>query len=594
MSQIITIAKREVTRLRTRFTGKSKYALVAIILLAIVIGYVVYNQDIAPGRHLYTVGVSPDAPPLADDRFNVRELSPESGYEMVVDKSIDVYLHDSGVVSRKDDRSQYALGALKRYLERQEIFRISEIYEIDEAFPLRLEIRHLATKDEGGGDGYSLSLRDILEPQSPEPGDTPEPGMEPGERDASEESGEEVKRQLDDFRKDNGVPEFQAEFAPDREILVPSLSRPPLPMSQILLAFFYVIPIFMVGIFFTSSFMEEKINRKLVVLMSAPVTPFQVIAGKMLPYILYSLLAVVVITVVLGGSLPLSLAIFLPVSLFIFSALVMVALLYRTFKDQTFFSIMAAWVTIAYLVTPAMFIGISDVSYFSPLTLAVQMYRGETFGFTEYLLATLPLYLLFAVTMFVGVRIFNEEYLMGFRPLHRKLAEAIYLVMNKSHPGLSVFSVSLLLIPVVLMIQFASIVIGLNLDTAASLAIIFVFSILAEELAKSGSIAVLIQSGDVRTYTGIIKLSFFSALGFLIGEKLLLYLTLSVVSKNMFIEAALGAGFLFLPFILHLVTTSIVCLLTARFGLKYYPLAILAGSVVHCGYNLIMMAGEIF
>jgi len=365
-------------------------------------------------------------------------------------------------------------------------------------------------------------------------------------------------------------------------------------MAQILLSFLYVIPIFMVGVFFISSFMEEKINRKLIVLLSAPLTPFQLITGKMLPYIVYSVIAILVITAVMGGDLLLSLAIFVPVSLLIFCALLMVALLYRTFKDQTFFSIMAAWVVIAYLVAPAMFTGVSDVSYFSPMTLAVLMYRGEDFSAGQYFLSTLPLYLLFAVIMFIGVRIFNEEYLMGFRPLHRKLADAVYLVMDKSHPGLSCFAVSLMLIPVVLMIEFASIVIGLNLSESAALGVIFVLAILSEEVAKSGSVAVMIQSGTVTSIRGVVRLSLFSAVGFAIGEKALLLLTLSVMEESSMIEAAFGSGLILLPMAMHFVTTSIVCLISARFGLKYYPLAIVAGAAVHTAYNLIVMSGEIF
>jgi hypothetical protein len=223
------------------------------------------------------------------------------------------------------------------------------------------------------------------------------------------------------------------------------------------------------------------------------------------------------------------------------------------------------------------------------------MYRDESFGILKYLLSTLPLVLLFSVVIFVGVRIFNEEYLMGFRPLHQKLGEAINLVMDRTHLSLSVLLVSLMLIPVVLMIQFAlmSIVAGLQISDTASFGLILPLAILSEELVKSSSIAVLLQNRAIHSNREVIKYSFFSALGFFIGEKLLLYLTLSVVSKTMFIEAALGAGWLFLPLVMHFATTCVVGLLSKRFGLKLYPVALVAGLIIHGGYNLLVMGGDI-
>ncbi len=162
------------------------------------------------------------------------------------------------------------------------------------------------------------------------------------------------------------MPEFKAEFASQGEVIVPSLMTPPIPLAQVLLAFAYILPIFFISIFFTSGFLEEKLGRKINVLLSAPVTPFQIIIGKMLPYIGYSLLIVVLITLVLHGNLLLALAIFLPVILFIFAIYLGVALQYRTFKDQTFFSLVAVTGITGYLVFPAMFVGINDLSYISP------------------------------------------------------------------------------------------------------------------------------------------------------------------------------------------------------------------------------------
>ena len=164
-----------------------------------------------------------------------------------------------------------------------------------------------------------------------------------------------------------------------------------------------------------------------------PLRPFQIIIGKMLPYIGYSLLVVILITLALHGNLLLALAIFFPVMLFIFSIYLMVALTYRTFKDQTFFSVLATFSVITvYLVVPAMFAGVSNLSYISPLTLAVQMYRGESpFGLHEVPgLATLPMVpdLLFSHVS-IGNSVFNEEYLMGFQAAARQSHTRLYILV---------------------------------------------------------------------------------------------------------------------------------------------------------------------
>jgi glucose dehydrogenase len=78
-----------------------------------------------------------------------------------------------------------------------------------------------------------------------------------------------------------------------------------------------------------------------------------------------------VISVLTHGDSPRALLIFTTAVLFIFGIYLMVPMLYRTFKDTTFVSMLATAVTTAYLIVPAMFSGISDLAYISPITLAV-------------------------------------------------------------------------------------------------------------------------------------------------------------------------------------------------------------------------------
>jgi len=587
---ILTISKREISRFRTRFTGKSSFVILGILTICLIITYIIYHEEFALSKGLYTVGIPPDSTAITDARFNVVTLDLETGRTMLQNKAIDIYIYRNQAICRDDDRSQYAAGALKQYLERWELARIANEYSSNQAFPLRIEINHLKAPAGNLDTKTQISLSDILglteSSAIQEPSGISEEGLPTPPQPATSSTDAALRQQLDEFRSGNKLPKFKAEFASDKEIIIPSLMNPPMPLAQVVMAFLYVVPILFVSVFFTSSFMEEKTGRKLTILLSAPITPLQIILGKILPYIGYSVVAIIAITLLLKGNILLALAIFIPVMLFILSIYLMVALTYRTFRDQTFFSVLAVAVITAYLVGPAMFSGVSDLSYISPLTLAVEMYRGGSFGLTEYFLSTAPMYLIFLLALFVGKRIFNEEYFTGFKPLLTKFAEAIYLVMDRNHLYISVFLLSLFLIPIVFMVQLSSIVIASNLPLPFVFGVVLITSALVEETAKSSGIAVLLNNGIIKSLKGVLLLSFISALGFWIGEKLLLYLALSVITESVFTKAIFSTGLLVIPLIMHFASTSIVCLTTARFGTKYYPAAIMAGSVLHTLYNL--------
>ena len=590
MDNILTIAKREIRRLRSRFRGGSRPVVILILAGVSVISYLAFRQGAVLSKGMYRVGVSADGPRIQDSRFDVVTVARSSGYSMLDDKAIDVYIDGAEVTHRSDTRSRYAAGALETYLEKQELARIKEQYEIDRAFPLRVEVNYIKNVTITQGTAL-LDLADLLTGSPPEPAGADSGAVDTGAERARHESDTDsaVREQIRELERGNRLPEIEMEFTSDKEIIVPSLMSPPVPFAQVIVAFLYVLPVSFVSVFFTSSFMNEKIDRRITVLMSAPVTPFQIIVGKMLPYMSFSLASVVIMTLVLGGNLLLAMAIFIPVILFIFSIYLMVPLVYRTFKDTTFISMLAITVITSYLVFPAMFSGVNDLSLMSPLTLAVKMYRDEPFGLKEYLFSTAPMYFIFILSVYIGTRILNEEYLMGFRPLYRKVAEAIYLAIVRSHLHVSITLLSLFLIPIVYMIQLVTLAISLNLPIRYAVGGLLVAAVVVEEVAKSAGIAVLLENRVIRATKDVVVLSFLSAVGFLVGEKLLLYVSLSAVSESMLSPALFSSGMLLIPLVAHSVFTSVVCLLTKRFGVRYYPYAVLAGSIVHALYNLYVL-----
>jgi ABC-type Na+ efflux pump permease subunit len=594
MKNILIISKREVTRLMTRFRGRSLAVVLALMLLTIIGSYIIYHQDLVISKDLYNIGVSSGAPAIGDSRFNIIPLTREDGYKRVAGGTIDVFLDGENIVRGSTERAEYAAGALVQYLQKQDLLRIASEYNIDQAFPLRIEIGYLDTEWTSSATPsatVTMETEETATPETTSPSVTPPPSFStptPTETIpiVSSASDEAVREQLNDFAKNKQLPEFKAEFVAENEIIVPSLMTPPIPLSQVIIAFLYMVPVFFISIFFTSSFTEEKVSRKLIVLLSAPVTRLQIILGKMLPYLAYSILVIIGATLVLGGNVLLGLAIFIPVMLFIFSMYLMVALTYRTFKDQTFFSVLAVSVMTVYLVGPAIFAGVNDLSYISPLTLAVDMYRGESFGAAQYFLATMPLLIIFGLTLYVATRVFNEEYLMSFRPLHVKAAEAIYLALNRAHLGLSTLLLSMFLVPLVCMVELAVVLFVTNLSLPFMMGLVLIISAVVEEVAKSAGVVILLQNHAVSRKRDVLKLAVLSALGFMLAEKLLLFLIMGVIYDSLLVQALFSWGLLLLPLALHVVSTSVVCLATARYGTRFYLLAVVFGSMLHTIYNL--------
>ena len=539
MKQILIIAWREVTRLRKRFHGRTSPFIALSLLVLVGLSAFALRNMISLGSGLYQIGVAGDVPPIQDSRFTVIQVDSEQGQRLLDQQAIDVLIEGSQVFSRSDNKSQYAVHALKQYMEEEELRRIGNSYPESQAFPLRVGINYLSA--------------------SQAPGQGEAGGTASGNR-----------------------PE---------EIIIPSLTPPPMPFGQVLIAMIYILPITFISIFFTSSFMDEKINRRLTVLLSAPVTPFQIILGKMLPYAIFALSAIALIAVLTRGNVLLAMAIFLPTTLFLFAIYLMVPLFYRTFKDTTFIAMLVTTLTTAYLVAPAMFTDVNDISYISPLTMAVKMYRNEPFGWREYLFPSLPMAAIFGFAMFAGTRLLNEEFLMGYKPITRKIMDAIYLLMAHARPTISVPLWSVLVIPIVYMAQIIVLAFASNLPFGMILTVTLMASALMEEIAKSIGIVVLAEHGVLKSDREILGLSFLSALGFFLGEKLLVLVSINMIAQASISGVLFGQGLsLLAPLIAHFIFTAIVTLLKTRANLLYMA-ALMVGTMVHFLYNWYLLGG---
>ena len=534
MNRVLVIAWREVSRIRKQFGSRTSALVVLAFLIVLGLSAFALWNTLTLGSGLYQIGVSGNVPPIRDSRFVLIHTDAEQGKKLLEGHRIDVLIDGSQVLSRPDPKSQYAVRALKQYMEEAELERVGNTYPESDAFPLRARIHYLSPAQAGGG--------------------------------------------------------TQQDTRPE-ETIIPSLTPPPLPFEQVLVALLYILPITFISIFFTSSFMDEKINRRLTILLSAPVTPFQIIFGKMLPYVAFTLAAIAFIAVQTQANVLLTLAIFLPTTLFIFAIYLMVPLFYRTFKDVTFIAMLVTTLTTAYLVLPAIFTDVTDLSYVSPLTLAVKMYRGEPFGWREYLFPSLPMAAIFGFSIYAGTHLLNEEFLIGYKPLSQKIGDAIYLLMSHTKLYFSVPLWSVLVVPVVYMAQIVILAFAAGLPLGMTLGVTLFVSAFVEELVKSIGIVMLMDRGKIETSRQVLWYAFLSVLGFFLGEKLLVLISLTVVLQASISSVLFGTGLLlFVPLVAHFVFTALVTLLRAKTKLSYAA-ALTIGATVHFLYNWYLMGG---
>ena len=113
--------------------------------------------------------------------------------------------------------------------------------------------------------------------------------------------------------------------------------------------------------------------------------------------------------------------------------------------------------------------------------------------------------------------------------------------------------------------------------------------VIIEEMAKSLTVVVAIERGLIKKWQQVILMAAVSAAFFFIGEKVLLFMSLKVISESIFTAAVFASNALWLPLAVHSACTLVVCLTTYRLGMKSYPLALLGGSLLHGIYNMYLI-----
>ncbi|MDD1677128.1 MAG: PrsW family intramembrane metalloprotease, partial [Methanomicrobiales archaeon] len=373
---------------------------------------------------------------------------------------------------------------------------------------------------------------------------------------------------------------------------IPSQLSPPLPFDSIILVFVFIFPLYFISQFCMMSVMNERLERRGETLLSTPLAPSAIIAGKILPYFAGMGLIAIGLTLWLGAPLVIVLPL-LPVMLFFLANALLIGMVARSFKELSFISIFFSTLATSYLFFPTIFANVHVVSLISPLTLVVLALQGAGFSAADYFYSTALFYLTGAVLFYIAVANFREERLFTQSPFFTRIREFIEEGLSRKRPLTSLFAMNMLLIPFVFMVQMMFLVLFFNIPMPLSLILLIGLAALAEEVVKSLGIYTLFSaSRSFASWRFLIPASAVTALGFLAGEKLFLFAMLSQITDSVFGSILfLSLQVLWMPFLIHFTGVLIVGISLRYLGKQGYVPALLLATVVHALYNIIIITG---
>jgi ABC-type Na+ efflux pump permease subunit len=341
-----------------------------------------------------------------------------------------------------------------------------------------------------------------------------------------------------------------------------------------------------------STMLNERINRRGELLLVAPVSPGDIVAGKTLPYLglLAGLTALVAVAV--GGSV-VAVAAALPIALLFLSATFAGAMFARSFKELTFVTVTVSVFLTAYTFVPAIFANVTPVALISPLTVVVRDLQPlQSVAPLEFAFATVPFTLCAGVLFLLGIGIYREEDLFTQRPVPLKLLDALAVRVTKPRDAATLAGLS---VPFVFVAELLAVAVLFALPVSVTVPIVLLVVAVVEEVAKSLHLFAAFEADRFPdTRRTAVVLGALAGLGFFVGEKFtavvqVVGLPELVLGRAAFAPSGIGitegVALFLAPLVLHVVTTGVAAA-GARRSLRWYVLALVGSVLLHTAYNL--------
>jgi ABC-type Na+ efflux pump permease subunit len=373
----------------------------------------------------------------------------------------------------------------------------------------------------------------------------------------------------------------------------PSNISPPFPFESLVLAFVFIIPLNFLIQAYGSTILAERINRRGELMLVAPVSRLDIVAGKTLPYFAGAMAVegaiAAALTYLTQGTLGglVSIAAITPIVVLFLAATFLGAMFARSFKELTFVTVTITVSLTSYAFVPAIFTDVNPIALISPLTIVVRDLQGQAVGAGEFLFSTAPPLLSALVLFGLGLGLYREEDMFAQRAIPLKILDAL---AGRVHRRWHVAALTAALLPFVFVLELLAIATLFALGEV-SIPLILVVVAVIEEIAKSLHVyAAYAHSRFDRQVRTALVLGGLSGVGFFVGEKITLLAQLVGLPELQIGQAGLqigvlsGVALLFAPLALHVVTAAVSAVGASR-GRRAYALALGVAILVHLLYN---------
>ncbi|ELZ86066.1 ABC-type transport system permease [Haloferax elongans ATCC BAA-1513] len=589
---IARIARWEVTRSAGTLDRRTIILGVIAVLVAGGVALGAASGGVAIDKDLYRVGVASDSP-YYDAVEESTVLDPRS----VSDPNVELIVSETHVSVTDTPTGMAAYeafrDAVQTYNERQMLRESNQTA----AFPVVVNLQYRergalvppgSRVDDGGGSGGSTGGDATGADGGSGSSDSDTDGQAGGTSGSSAASGAAAADDGPIAAPDVGG---AGGFLGGDTSGSPASISPPFPFASLVLAFAFLVPMNFVIQAYGSSILNERVNRRGELLLVAPVTPGDIVAGKTVPYLAGMVGLTVAIALAIGGG-PVSVAAVVPIGLLFLSATFVGAMFARSFKELTFVTVTISVFLTTYTFVPAIFTNVTPIALISPLTLVVRDLSGTAVSLGDFAFSVGPILLAALVLFLLGTGVYREEDMFTQRPVPLKFLDALDSRISRPR---SVATLSALSIPFVFIAELLVIAVLYVLPVDLTIPLVLLAVAVVEELAKSLHVyAAFEKARFARTIRVSLLLGALSGFGFFVGEKFtaivqLVGLPSLTLGQAAFAPSGIGVvaatGLLLAPLVLHAVTATVTALGATR-GRSAYALALVAAIGIHVVYNL--------
>lgn len=532
---MLRLAWLEIRKVSKRYGRLSLVALAVTVAISACIGYFAMVSGVTSDLALYTSNVE-----INSSTFTVSQ-NPDI---LVADSTVFVHWSDSSLAAADEFRA-VVMQEYREYIEKE--------YG-DLAYPLMVSVKYI----KAGGSSW-VNLKNATKSEGIT-GKGKAGGVGgAGGNTSRAESRESMTANITATTTTISVHTTTATvnktgYIPPEDLKTPSL------IDRMATAFIFVIPAYFTVQVFSSSLLEDKMLRRLEVLLSA-VGRRKVLAGKILPYFVLSTLFAVAVAVISGS--PLAFIFAMPVILFLFAAHSFVVVLSRSYREATFLLLVASLLITIYAFIPAIFSTAIPLSKISPVTLLLSYMGGESIDTADCILSFGHYTVMIGLLLYMSAKGLNPDV------IHSNSITGKITAMSKLcvRDELSAFVFAFLSISFAFMAELLALLALFVLPQFLLIPALLVSVAVVEELIKG---SIILSKPDERRVIA-------TALGFFAGEKFLIVFNV----LQQYSIAFLGK-YLLLPLALHILTAAIFVLAFRRWGVM--P-AFLTSIAVHAAYD---------